>query len=138
MNDLLTAQPGKPYSIGLSLTPHAGYVHLAGELDLASRASLTRLFASLERFTTPIRVDMADVTFIDSVGATALMEGDRRRRGLGLPALSIDARSAVVDHFFDVTGIGGRPYFELAAWDLLRAGTDPTSRMLISRIACLR
>ncbi len=138
MNDLVTAQPGKPFRIGLSLTPKAGYIHLAGELDLAARASLTRLFASLEKFTTPIHLDMDDVTFIDSVGATTLMEGDRRRRSLALPAVHIDSRSAVVGQFFDVTGIGGRPYFELAAWDRLRAGTDPRSRMLISRIACLR
>jgi anti-anti-sigma factor len=135
MNGLLTAEPRKPYSIGLSLTPKAGYVHLAGELDIQASASLTRLFVSLEVVTSPIHVDMEGVTFIDSMGATPLVEGDRRRRSLGLPAVRIDTCSATVGRFFAATGIGGQPYFELETWDRLRAASEANARRLISRIA---
>ena len=136
MHGLVTPQSGKPYSIGLSLTPKAGYVHLAGELDMQAAASLSRLFASLEVLATPIHIDMGDVSFIDSRGATALVEGDRRRRKLGLAAVHIDASSPAVDRFFAATGIGGKPYFDLESWDRLRAGSVNNARKLISEIAC--
>lgn len=127
MTGLLTAQTGKPYAIGLSLAPAAGYVHLAGELDLQARTSLTRLFASLEVLSAPIRLDMDDVTFIDSTAATALVEADRRRRHLGLPPLQVDTCSATVAHFFAATGIGAQPYFDLEGWAGYEADQSSTS-----------
>lgn len=59
-------------------------VHLGGRLDITSAAEAKRLFAeTVEGGISRLVVDLADITFIDSSGLSALVSGLRTSRQAG-------------------------------------------------------
>ncbi|MGQ0615950.1 MAG: STAS domain-containing protein [Acidimicrobiia bacterium] len=79
-------------------------VRLDGELDLDGVGALTEVLASLaaQRVTT-VSVDAGLVTFIDSSGLRALLQGRERLVNAGI-AFQVSPASAAVTRVLDMTG----------------------------------
>lgn len=108
------------HKFDLTLGRATAHVRLAGEIDSASAADLTRLLASLDRlFSMTVEVDLAGVTFLDTAGVHPLIEATRRRESAALPALVIGECSRPARYLLDVAGLGGSPGLSVQAWDQL-------------------
>jgi anti-anti-sigma factor len=80
--------------------------HVRGELDISNAASLERtVVAVLQRSPTPevVRLELADLEFIDSMGLGVLLRVRGRARRLGC-RLAISSTSPFVDRVFVVSG----------------------------------
>jgi hypothetical protein len=107
----------KPHVIGLTIGRSAAQVHLAGDFGLSAAADLSRLMLSLDALAyMPIDVDMSDVTLLDGDGVRPLAEATERRCRRRLPLVRISRCSQAARRFLDVSGLGGRPELDLAAW----------------------
>ena len=63
----------EPFSIQVRAGEHEVLVHLRGALDLASASDLRQLGVALRGTTGPVVLDLADLSFLDSTGITALV-----------------------------------------------------------------
>jgi anti-anti-sigma factor len=84
---------------------HRAVVRVAGEIDLTSVSELT---AALERVVaagaTDLRLDLAEVGFMDSTGLAALITTHTQLEGRG--RVVIDDASPTVRRTFEVAGLG--------------------------------
>ena len=87
-------------------------VTLSGEIDLASQESVRRALerAGLGRVT--VTVDLAGVTFMDSIGLHTLLEANQRQHDAGL-SLILRSPSPPVGRLFDLVGV--RPILDIEA-----------------------
>jgi anti-anti-sigma factor len=124
-----------PHVLGLTLGRDAAQVRLAGDVDLAALADLSRLMVSLDLLAyLPVVVDLSEVTFLDSSGVRPLVEATLRRRRGQLPPVRIGRCSPAARYFLDASGLNGRPHLDLAAWDHLADG-GAVGRLRISLVA---
>ena len=80
-------------------------LRLSGELDLQPAAGLRQLFDELaERGRRDLLVDVAQVTFCDSTGLSALIHGYRRCRAAG-GSLRVVGDTGMVDRVLRLTGV---------------------------------
>jgi anti-sigma B factor antagonist len=112
---------GKAHSLGLVWDRDGARVTVAGEIDMAAAEDLSRLLASLDRVNTAIRVDLTQVTFLDTYGAEPLIEASRRRAALGLRPLLLAGTSRQVRRLLKAAGIGGGRTIDVPAWDRFNA-----------------
>ena len=79
-------------------------VRVEGEVDTASVGELT---AALERLVangaTDLRLDLADVAFMDSTGLTALITAKTLLEGRG--SITVESASSAVRRTFEVAGL---------------------------------
>jgi anti-anti-sigma factor len=109
--------------LGLTVGRDAARVRLAGDIDLAAAADLSRLMISLDLMAyVAVDVDLGEVTFLDSFGVRPLVEATRRRRRGHLSPLLIGKCGPAARYFLDVSGLQGRPHLDLSAWDRLAWG----------------
>jgi len=75
-----------------------------GELDIATAPELTRLLARLRAHGHTVTLDLAEMTFIDSTGLSALMDAhfESRRNGW---EFSIRSPSAAVCRVVELAGM---------------------------------
>jgi anti-anti-sigma factor len=78
---------------------------LHGELDIATAPELEELLARLRHHGHAVTIDLAEVTFIDSTGLTALMEAHRLAHSNGW-SFSVRRPSPAVQRVFDLAGVG--------------------------------
>jgi anti-sigma B factor antagonist len=78
-----------------------GVVAVAGELDIATGPLLEE---HLERLTGPIRLDMREVSFLDSSGIRSLMRMYRRCEGDGC-TFRIEDCSPMVERVLQIVGL---------------------------------
>lgn len=73
-------------TFGHTVTDHGDHMRLAlaGDIDFAAHAALTEQFATLVGVGRAIVVDCAGVTFLDSMGLRALVEGLQTAAAEGL------------------------------------------------------
>jgi anti-anti-sigma factor len=80
-------------------------ITLAGDVDVTTaplfKAALDEVLSS---GTDDVEIDFTDVTFMDSSGLGAVIHAHRAATGQGR-TLSLGARSPVVDHLLDVSGV---------------------------------
>jgi anti-sigma B factor antagonist len=78
---------------------------LHGELDIATAPELVAMLTRLRRHEHPVVLDLAEVTFIDSTGLTALMDAflDAERDGW---AFSVRRASPAVRRVVALAGVG--------------------------------
>jgi anti-sigma B factor antagonist len=86
-----------------------------GELDIATAPALARLIGRMRRLGHAVVLDLAEVTFIDSTGLSALMDAYFEARSGG-PEFSIRQPSAAVRRVVALAGV---------AQVLGGAGSDP-------------
>lgn len=79
-------------------------VVVAGELDLATAPELVRVLDGVEAGTTPVQIDLSDVSFIDATGLRALLRAQAR---FG-PGVELTAPSRPVRRLFELLGMGRR------------------------------
>jgi anti-anti-sigma factor len=82
------------------------WVRVAGEIDIGNAAHLQ---ASLDQTTATnparaVHVDLAEVTFLDAAGLTALLKAQRQAHRVGSAFLVCNA-TGIVREVFDVTGL---------------------------------
>ncbi len=87
-----------------------GY-RLEGELDMATAGGLTELFLAASGGDTPLVLDFSGVSFMDSSGLRALLEGAGLPNGGG-PVVVQDA-SPQVRRVFEITIPDGVPGLEI-------------------------
>jgi anti-sigma B factor antagonist len=78
---------------------------LHGELDIATTPELVEMLARLRHFGHAVTVDLAEVTFMDSTGLTALLDAHRQAEGNGW-SFSVRRPSPAVKRVFDLAGAG--------------------------------
>jgi len=88
----------------------AVWVHLQGELDLATVPQLTQTLRRPELQARLVVLDLRELTFIDSSGVHAIVEADSRARRDGR-RLVVLRGSANVDRLFTLTGSSDRLEF---------------------------
>jgi anti-anti-sigma factor len=118
----------KTYRLELTLSAAQSFVALVGDIDLAARADLTRLFDSLDVLTVPIRVDMSAVTFLDSSGLAPLIEATRRRMTSHSP-LFVVKQSLPVRRLLALLGTTDNPVLDVRARWIGRSATPGKSRL---------
>ena len=89
-------------------------LRLAGELDLVSAPLLIEAFANMANdggADGQARVDLSDLTFMDSSGLHALVEIARAQNGHG--PLIVEGASAIVLRLFEITDLARHPNLEI-------------------------
>jgi anti-anti-sigma factor len=81
----------------------AGWVHVAGALDIASAPELERTLLEPELQTHLVVLDLRDLVFMDSSGAHAIVDASIRARNAGNRLVLVHG-SAHVDRVFTLTG----------------------------------
>ncbi len=89
-------------SAGFDLDVNGRSIHLAGELDLASAPDLLTAIFPLTTEPGDLRIDMSELSFMDSSGLQALLTTAQALRGRGEIHL-VDAPRAV-RRVFEITG----------------------------------
>jgi anti-sigma B factor antagonist len=84
---------------------------LVGELDMATADDLSQLLRAAAANGEPVVLDLSRVTFMDSSGLRALLEGAELSRGSG--SLVIVRPSAQVRRLLDISIPGGAPGLEV-------------------------
>jgi len=84
---------------------------LKGELDMATADDLSQLLRAATANGEPVVLDLSAVTFMDSSGLRALLEGAELSRGSG--SLVIARPSAQVRRLLDISIPGGTPGLEV-------------------------
>lgn len=95
-----------PLTLTTATDPDSGgvVVSVAGELDLATFAVLDEQHRVHTRASTPMRIDLGAVDFIDSAGLAALLLARRRAEEHGVP-LTFDPVSDRVGAAFRLAGV---------------------------------
>jgi anti-sigma B factor antagonist len=99
---------------GLEITRLDGErgVRLAGELDMLSAPQLIEAFASIPNGVDgQSKVDLTELTFVDSSGLHALIEIARNQNGHG--PLILEGASTIVLRLFEITDLARHPNLEL-------------------------
>lgn len=91
-----------------SVTDHGDHVRLvlAGDVDFAAHAALAARVDSLVEAGTPVVVDCAGVTFLDSMGLRALVAGLRAAQDRGLDFVLADPSPPVL-RVLELSGTAG-------------------------------
>ena len=85
IGDVTTSQERAPFHAVLRLEGASTGIDLIGEFDLAAAPTFDRVVDSLEGLDQAVLcVDLAQVTFIDAAGLSALVRADRRLRSRGM------------------------------------------------------
>ena len=101
----MTATQPETFHVSTTTAEGVSYIHVSGEIDLSTadvlRAAGT---AAISNYVGTIRVDLSEVTFMDSTGLAALIEisnraGDRHTLILEHPAPQ-------VARLLEITGLG--------------------------------
>lgn len=101
-NDELTSEP---WSVELSVVDDRTRVTVRGELDALTAIDLhNRIGETTEG---DVDLDLSEVSFIDSSGLAAIIEG-HLRLGVQRRRLVIIGRSAAVQRVLDLSGVTGR------------------------------
>jgi anti-anti-sigma factor len=95
----------------LEITATDGGYRLEGELDMATAGELTELLVAASSDDTPLVLDFSGVSFMDSSGLRALLEGAGLPNGGG-PVVVQDP-SPQVRRLFEVTIPAGVPGLEI-------------------------
>jgi anti-anti-sigma factor len=77
---------------------------LQGELDIATAPEIATMLERLRRHEHPVVLDLADVTFIDSVGLTTLMHAAMEAQSAGVP-FSVRRASPAVTRVIELCGV---------------------------------
>jgi anti-sigma B factor antagonist len=89
-------------------------LRLAGELDLRTAPQLTEAFASMRR-NGPAKLDLSELTFIDSSGLHAILELASSVDGTG--PLVLDGVSATMLRVFEITNLAQHPDLQIRSAD---------------------
>lgn len=91
-----------------SATPSSIQLHVAGEVDMAAAPLVMDaiLGAALSEPSCEVRVDLTHVSFIDSMGLSALIEAHRRLDDQGV-RLCFSGASPNVQKLAEITGTAG-------------------------------
>jgi anti-sigma B factor antagonist len=82
-------------------------VSVAGELDLSTSTRLNRqLDAVLDRSPARLRIDLAEVPFMDTTGVAVLLKARRRALEQGC-RYSVSSASPALTRLFEITGLAG-------------------------------
>jgi anti-sigma B factor antagonist len=79
-------------------------VRVTGELDLARVDRFREALEGAVEMELPVRIDLAECTFIDSSGIHAILNGIERQNGTG--GISVTAASPAVRRVLDLVGLG--------------------------------
>jgi anti-sigma B factor antagonist len=82
-------------------------IDVDGDLDMATVDRVGAALGDALDAGTPLVVDLADVTFIDSTGMRAMIEARRRSRELGVPMVCVCPDRAAVWRLLEMTGTAG-------------------------------
>src|SRR5687768_4925542 len=97
------------YSVSLDRRPDIMVVTVEGEIDIDSASRLEGTLGELiDRGDTDLVVDMAAVSFIDSVGASVLIDAHERAGEAG-GSLAVRAPSAPVRRMLSITADSSLP-----------------------------
>jgi anti-anti-sigma factor len=91
-----------------------GWVHVAGDLDLAATPRLMQALRDLEREACLIVLDLREITFLDAAGVHAIVDASIAARRDGRRLLLLGA-SAPARRVFALTGTSDQ--IEVSAWD---------------------
>src|SRR4051812_48127450 len=95
--------------IRVAFADGAAVVTVVGEIDLATSTRLNREFdAVLDRVPAPtrLRIDLADVAFMDTSGVAVLLKARRRALEQGC-RFSVISTSPTLRRLFEITGLAG-------------------------------
>ena len=95
-----------PFSLAVVEREGNAVVTAGGEVDVASAPELERCLVGLIDAGTPVVLQLADVTFMDSSGLRGLVTA-RQRAEKSSVSFTLDSRSPVVDRLLQVTGLDG-------------------------------
>jgi anti-anti-sigma factor len=90
-----------------------GWVHVAGDLDLAAAPRLMEALRDLEQEACLVVLDLREITFLDAAGVHAIVDASIRARRDGRRLLLVGA-SAQVQRVFVLTGTSH--LVEVGAW----------------------
>ena len=76
-------------------SPGLVWVHVAGELDIATAPRLERMVARPELRARLVVLDLRELTFMDSCGGRVVAEASTRARGIGNRLILVRARRQV-------------------------------------------
>lgn len=91
-----------------------GWVHVAGDLDLAAAPRLTQALRDLVREACLIVLDLREITFLDAAGVHAIVDASIAARRGGRRLLLLGP-SAPAQRMFALTGTSHQ--IEVSAWD---------------------
>lgn len=91
-----------------------GWVHVAGDLDLAAAPRLMQALRDLEREACLIVLDLREITFLDAAGVHAIVDASIGARRDGRRLLLLGA-SAGAQRVFALTGTSHQ--VEVGTWD---------------------
>lgn len=91
-----------------------GWVHVAGDLDLAAAPRLVQALCDLEREACLVVLDLREITFLDAAGVHAIVDASIVARRDGRRLLLLGA-SAPARRVFALTGTFHQ--VEVGAWD---------------------
>lgn len=121
MTMLIPSQDGASdafYRLTVTLRWRAVHLRLAGELDVAAAPGLTGTLEDLDRMPPmTLHVDLAQVTFLDTIGVRPLVDAARRRRDHDRPPLLIDGISRPAKRLLKLAGLGEGPHLDIDGWD---------------------
>jgi anti-anti-sigma factor len=102
----VSVTPESTFDVRVETRDGESIVVLSGELDLAARHPIKLALDRLRPFTTPVAVDLTEVTFVDSSGLLVLV---RLREELNAAAqgFRVAGRSHAVERLFEVAGVKG-------------------------------
>src|ERR1700712_1022806 len=100
----------RSHRIDLTLSRSYAQVDLSGEIDMLTAPQLSSLFGSLEQIHNDVRVNLAEVTFMDTAGLWPLIEATRSRRQLQLGPVLIGPCSRPVLRLMHLLGIDAAPF----------------------------
>lgn len=84
--------------------PKAAWVHVAGELDVATASDFERAVREAEAQAGLVLLDLRDLAFIDCCGLHAIFNANTRARRLGRRLVVLRGPPAV-DRMFTLTGV---------------------------------
>lgn len=80
-------------------------VRVTGDIDLSTADKLAEALEEAVTRAREVRVDLADVTFLDSTGIRALVQGYRAAQGRGTTFYVVGAQQWIAK-VLEVTGVG--------------------------------
>src|SRR3712207_877046 len=98
-------------TIGTAQEQGVAVVDVDGDLDVAAVEDVGSALSEALRGGTPVVVDLADVSFIDSTGMRTMIDARRRPRELGLAMVCVCPNNAAVWRLLELTGTTG--FFEV-------------------------
>jgi anti-sigma B factor antagonist len=94
-------------TISTEVIGHRSEVIPSGEIDLSTSSALAEALRNVQSDGGSIRVDLSDVSFIDSTGLRILLDADAAARSNG-HTFSVVNPSGTVYRALEITGVLGR------------------------------